>query len=397
MWHWLLLCPIYWIYRTFRYCFQSYTLQRKPRTCPPFKTIDVSKYLPPAANVSIVVTGGSGFLGSKIIEYLLLQGETQIWNLDIVGPKKVHKSVQFRKCDITNRKQVFTLFNEAKPVIVYHVAALLCYAQNLPHQWERAYKINVLGTKNLRDAALYHNASRFIYTSSSTVVVGKNQAHLNMTEDVPYVTDTTTFSHYQLTKALAEQDIRKSDGTRLRNDKVFHTVCLRPTSMVFGAGEKSGPLSMALLCCFAPLLNGKTMLDVVSVENVAYGELLAEFALRSDPCQVGGQAIGLSNNDPIQWGDLYLLLKPYQPRLVLVTLLPWMYLSSAWISETVQWLFKGKVSIGALDNLSSSTVNLSLKEYTFSPDKAKALLNYRPIYTLDQGLEHLATCLLDIQ
>ena len=386
MWYWVL---IYVVWRTLRYCFQTYTLKRTQREYTPFRQVNVQEKLPLATKRPIVVTGGAGFLGSKIIEYLLLQGESNIWLFDVVPPSKVYDArVQFRQCDIQNRSQVFSLIAEASPTTIYHVAAFMCFAHTQPHQWRRAYAINVQGTVNLRDASLKYNVARFIYTSSSTVSVSKTNAHQNMTEEDPYVTKSTTLSHYQLTKALAEKCIRESHGKRLANGEKLQTIVVRPTSMVFGAGEKCGPLSLALNTYFAPLLNPKTMLDVVSVENVAYGELLAEYALRTQPSEVGGEAFCISNADPVCWADLYLLLQLHQ-RIILVTLMPWMYLSFACLSEIVQWVFRGRVSLGSLDQLSLATVALSLREYTFRPEKAKNLLGYEPLYTLEQGLENL--------
>ena len=113
-------------------------------------------------NKRILITGGSGFLGSHIADELSIWGH-QVSILDLKESKFLRPDQQMIIGDITNNSFV----NEAlKNIdIVYHLAALadLNEAQNKPTDTVR---INILGTINLLEAAKKNNVERFVFGST---------------------------------------------------------------------------------------------------------------------------------------------------------------------------------------------------------------------------------------
>ena len=113
-------------------------------------------------NKRILITGGSGFLGSHIADELSILGH-QVSILDLKESRFLRPDQRMIIGDITNNSFV----NEAlKNIdIVYHLAALadLNEAQNKPTDTVR---INILGTINLLEAAKKNNVERFVFGST---------------------------------------------------------------------------------------------------------------------------------------------------------------------------------------------------------------------------------------
>jgi UDP-glucose 4-epimerase len=113
-------------------------------------------------NKRILVTGGSGFLGSHIADELSNLGH-QVSILDLKKSNYLRDDQQQILGDITDATFTNSLLKNFD--IVYHLAALadLNEAQNKPSDTVR---INVLGTINLLESAKNSNIERFVFGSS---------------------------------------------------------------------------------------------------------------------------------------------------------------------------------------------------------------------------------------
>jgi len=110
----------------------------------------------------ILVTGGSGFLGSHIADALSDIGH-EVTILDLSNSKYLRDDQNFIQGDITDQESM----NKALRGMdyVYHLAALadLREAQELPLE---SIHINIYGTAVLLNAAVKNNIKRFIFGSS---------------------------------------------------------------------------------------------------------------------------------------------------------------------------------------------------------------------------------------
>jgi len=152
--------------------------------------------------MKMLVTGGAGFIGSHVAEYLLQMGHSVVVLDDLSGGslENVPKGALFIQGDICDVKLVNKLFTEQKFSVVYHLAAYA--AEGLSHFIRRYnYTNNLVGSVTLLNAAINTGVKRFVFTSS-IAVYGKNQ--LPMSEDmVPSPEDP-----YGIAKLAVEQDLR---------------------------------------------------------------------------------------------------------------------------------------------------------------------------------------------
>lgn len=107
-----------------------------------------------------LVTGGSGFIGSHLIEALLAKN----YEVAVVDIRKPHLDVQWINLDIRNDiKGKLKGFD-----VIFHLAALAnaCVASE---KTSLAYTINVLGTLNVLKEAVYSGIERVILASTAWV------------------------------------------------------------------------------------------------------------------------------------------------------------------------------------------------------------------------------------
>ena len=120
--------------------------------------------------MKILVTGGAGFIGSHIAEYLVQRGDdvTVLDNLSI-GKKenlaKINDKVNFVHGDIRDYKLLEKLVNDATGV--FHEAALASVQQSF-NMKDEYFDVNVSGTENIFKLAKEYGF-KVVYASSSSV------------------------------------------------------------------------------------------------------------------------------------------------------------------------------------------------------------------------------------
>jgi sterol-4alpha-carboxylate 3-dehydrogenase (decarboxylating) len=148
----------------------------------------------------VVVVGGCGFLGGHIVRLLLSQYPgSQIACLDVSTARNRVDSPQvtYHNCNITNLLDIEELFLKLQPDVIIHTAAIV---PDLGFSKEMVYKVNVEGTKNLLTAAKNTNVKAFVYTSSSSVIVGDVDEVINADESWPVLTGRDQPEYYTETK-----------------------------------------------------------------------------------------------------------------------------------------------------------------------------------------------------
>jgi UDP-glucose 4-epimerase len=115
---------------------------------------------------SILVTGGSGQIGSYICDTLEKSGH-DITILDQLPSKKAYsESVKVIKGDIRDQSLVSRLVKETDVII--HCAAQIFVARSVEEPLFDADN-NIMGTLNLLNAARKADIKRFVYFSSAAV------------------------------------------------------------------------------------------------------------------------------------------------------------------------------------------------------------------------------------
>ena len=128
--------------------------------------------------MSILVTGGTGYIGSHTVVELLTAGEEvvivdNLYNSKICVLDRIEaitgKRPAFVKCDLLDKEnldEVFSAYPDIDSVI--HFAGLKAVGEScrLPLLY---YHNNLTGTFNLIDCMLRHNVNRIVFSSSATV------------------------------------------------------------------------------------------------------------------------------------------------------------------------------------------------------------------------------------
>jgi GlcNAc-P-P-Und epimerase len=114
----------------------------------------------------IIITGGSGFIGTSIISRLERSGN-EILNIDIDPPKLSSQQMFWKLCDIKDRQQLYRIFEDFRPTHVFHLAA----KANLIGTTVDDFPDNVFGTENVIKAANQtESVRRFVHFSTQYVV-----------------------------------------------------------------------------------------------------------------------------------------------------------------------------------------------------------------------------------
>lgn len=125
--------------------------------------------------MKILVTGGAGFIGSHLIEELLVKNHSVII-LDNFSTGKIENlsflqnypnQYQIYYADILNRQVLSTIFKSQKINLVYHLAAAISVAESIQNP-QKYQEINVQGTKNILEE-INDKGIRFVYASSAAI------------------------------------------------------------------------------------------------------------------------------------------------------------------------------------------------------------------------------------
>jgi UDP-glucose 4-epimerase len=178
--------------------------------------------------ITSLVTGGAGFIGSHVAKHCLDAGHRVIVLDDLSGGFEDHipDGAVFVKGSVTDEKLLERLFNEYEFDYVYHLAAYA--AEGLSHFIRRFnYNTNLIGSVNVINEAVKHKCKCLVFTSS-IAVYGPGQ--LPMTEDmIPQPEDP-----YGVSKYAVELDLKAAHEMFGLNYVVF-----RPHN-VYGENQNIG-------------------------------------------------------------------------------------------------------------------------------------------------------------
>lgn len=129
-----------------------------------------------------VVTGGSGYIGSRLIERLVERDDTERVVICDVRPPRSHRpKVEYRELDVRDAAGVRKLIEDVRPDALIHLAFVL----NPMHDENRMYEIDVGGTQNVLEAASLAGTEHVLVTSSATAYGAFAENPVPITEEQP--------------------------------------------------------------------------------------------------------------------------------------------------------------------------------------------------------------------
>jgi UDP-glucose 4-epimerase len=130
--------------------------------------------------VRYLITGGSGYIGSRLVDHLAGREETDaIVVADLRPPAAFRPKTTFAQLDVRDKQGVRELLAREQPDCVVHLAFLL----NPIHDEAAMYDVDVNGTQNVLEAASATGVGQMLVTSSTTAYGAFADNPVPLTED----------------------------------------------------------------------------------------------------------------------------------------------------------------------------------------------------------------------
>ena len=148
--------------------------------------------------MKFLVTGGSGFIGTNLVEYFL-DANYDVLSIDIKGPQNTCHRKVFRMTDVLDKNVMQKVFDDFKPTHVIHLAA----RTDLNGKSLDDYTVNTTGVENIITAiSRCPTVERCIFTSSKSVCTS---GYMPVDDD-----DYHPVLVYAKSKVICEQLVKKS-------------------------------------------------------------------------------------------------------------------------------------------------------------------------------------------
>lgn len=387
---------------------------------------------------TVLVVGGCGFLGSRVVDQLLnfpseqadlderqsnggaaangalsytfhslrsryptTSTDTKVHVLDLRCVQHIFPGCTYHEGDITSPTSLVAIFAKVKPDVVINTAS---------PSWEGPAeilrKVNIDGTRTLLEVAGGKHGDWggqckvFVHTSSASVVHDGESDLIDADEQYPYVCPNPR-EYYSETKVHAERLTLEANDREEYGHML--TCAVRPAGIV-GEADRGGFTGGVLATASAApswqlhiqLGDGSNLFDYTYVHNVVYGLLCAAQALLLthrrnaegkgqvlDHERVDGQAFNVTNDQPLYFWDATRYLYTRYGRDVdadrLWTLPTGLATFVGAAAETFNWLS------GRKGKLNRQTVKYAVVNRYYSCEKLKRRTGYAPRVSIDEG------------
>ena len=239
-------------------------------------------------NPRILVTGGTGLLGSYLLHWFKQNGYTNLTGTYQADhpkiPEQLQSGITWKQLRLPDMIDAFEVVKDHGWVI--HSAAFITYDAKEKY---KAIDINRDGTKHIVDACLEYDVKHFIYVGSIGAL-GKEKSGVTLNESAPWLENEFTTS-YGLSKYLGELEAWRGKGEGLNVSVVLPSVILgtgdwhRSSLQIFERVAtkpgwyptgQTGYIDVRDLARFITLLLERNHTGdrwILNAENIPYGDL----------------------------------------------------------------------------------------------------------------------------
>jgi len=251
--------------------------------------------------MKVLVTGGAGFIGSHIVDFLIKKNYSVVVidNFSTGNKSFLNSKAVLYEADIT--KGVDFVFEKEKPDIVIHTAAQVMLRYSLENPIFDA-TTNILGTINVLEACKKHGVKKIVYTSTGGARVGEPE-YLPVDENHPL----RPCSPYGISKHSAEHYVWMYNKLYGLDYLIF----------CFGNvyGPRDNPKFTRVTSLFSSMiLDGKQPKifgDGEQTRDFIYVLDLAEFIVNSIEKSPEHKLFHLANGEQKSVNELYALLREF--------------------------------------------------------------------------------------
>lgn len=313
--------------------------------------------------LKVFVTGGTGFIGSHLVEALIEKGiKVRVFARDRKKSKDLFReNVEIVEGDLLDSTSIE---RGVKGVdIVFHLASVINVG-NVSDDYY--YKVNVEGTKNLLKASLKENVKKFIFSSSVNVYPPISKEKL--TEDSPCAPDEILGK----AKLEAEKIIKnfcENSGLNFVNLRISRVYGPRDLSLLKLFKQINSGL-------FFMIGNGNGLIQPIFVKDVVEALMLS-----AEKDEIKNEIIIIAGSEILTkrefCNEIAMVLGRHIPSFYIPVFLaiPPIYLSE----KLFVFLKKDPV-------LSRRRARFFLTSQSFNIDKARRLLNFEPKVNVKEGL-----------
>jgi nucleoside-diphosphate-sugar epimerase len=318
----------------------------------------------------VLITGGTGFIGSRLAQRCLAQG----YPVTVLGQENTPAEVENSRTlqaqgakvalvSVTDRERLFAAMQSVD--LVFHLAAAQ-HEANVPdqHFWD----VNVTGTRNLLEASVEAGVKRFVHGSTIGVYGAALDGTLNELSPI--------------------QPDNIYGRTKLEGEKTVLAFQDRLPVVIIRVSETYGPGDRRLLKLFKAIHkriffmigNGKNVHHLIYVEDLLNGFMRAATVEEATGhiFVLAGKEV-LTTNDMIATIAGQLGVRPARFRAPLG-----LFLGAATVMEVCCR------PLGMQPPLHRRRMDFFKKSFLFSPEKATQLLGFAPQWSFKEGVAQTA-------
>ena len=331
-------------------------------------------------NFMIVVTGGTGLVGSHLLLELAKKGirvralkrntsDLKVFEYIFSSHKVATKTIEWVEADIIDINSLEEHLQSTTQV--YHCAAMISFA---PHEAKKMLHSNIEGTANIVNTCLKFNVRKLCYVSS-VASLGRNTANGIIDEETHWQSSSDN-SNYAISKYGAEREVWRGIAEGL------NAVIVNP-SIILGAGNWNNGSSRM----FQQVWNGlhfytkgvTGFVDVSDVVNIMIELMNSE---------ISGERF-LLNAENISYQDFFIIVaKLFNKKEPAIYATPFIG-ELAWRTEVVRQFFLNHQPL-----ITKETARTAHKKYFYSNEKIKKALGYK-FKPLDETLNELCKLFLE--
>lgn len=280
----------------------------------------------------VLVTGGSGFVGSHLIKKL------EMLKAEVYAVDKTSANAKVTPLDLTDYEKINEYVNRVRPNYIFHLAAMMSKSDS---DKDQIMKVNYDATKNLLDS--YGSYGKFVYISTSEFYYGNTPPFRESMKLSP-------ITPYSESKLLCENYCNEliAQGKPI--------VIVRPP-IVYGPGQGLGMFIPTLvMTCLSNeefrMTKGEQTRDFIFVDDLV--DALVHTLVNDS---ANGQTINVGKGNPAQLMEVVRIVQSLTQS-------------------------KSNIQLGAMPYKDNEAM-----EYYHDISKARRLLNWSPRFSLSEGLK----------